>query len=274
MTRQTTTPLEHIILNPSFRPAREISRLVESGDLLLSPPYQRGLVWEYSQKVDLVESWLRGIPTGNVILSDRATGAWAKNNGDVYKTGEAIWACVDGQQRITTARQWFADEFAAPASWFGDEYVETTEETDDGLYVRYGGLTLVGQRRMTMRAQLQVAEFRTAATVEDEARVYLLVNGGGTPQTSEDMANAARIAKGSVVPAPATEQVHPMELEPGDYVSHPTMGEVEVLDYPVKHQRGDGTAYATTEVHQRGTSLRGNAVWPLPTETPEENHAS
>jgi hypothetical protein len=32
--------------------------------------------------------------------------------------------------------------------------------------------------------------------VEEEARVYLLVNGQGTPQTADDMANAARVAEG------------------------------------------------------------------------------
>jgi hypothetical protein len=32
------------------------------------------------------------------------------------------------------------------------------------------------------------------STVAEEAEIYLLVNGAGTPQTDADMANAARIA--------------------------------------------------------------------------------
>lgn len=197
MTYQTGAPLEHVTLSPTFRNAREVARLVDSGDLLLDPPYQRGRVWALDQKVALVRSWLLGVPTGVIILSDRGGKAWREANGDVYSTGEPVWACVDGQQRITAAREWFDDGFAAPASWFGAEYVESAEETSDGLYVRHGGLTVTGQRKVAnSRALFQVAEFRTAATVADEAAIYLLVNGGGTPQTDADMANAERVAKG------------------------------------------------------------------------------
>jgi hypothetical protein len=32
-------------------------------------------------------------------------------------------------------------------------------------------------------------------TVQEEAAIYLLVNGGGTPQTDADMNNAARVKK-------------------------------------------------------------------------------
>lgn len=197
MTRQTTTPLEHVNLSPTFRAAREMANLVKDGHLTLNPPYQRGQVWTPDQKLALVRSWLTGVPTGVVILSDRSGRAWRQTHGDVYEGNEAIWACVDGQQRITTAMEWFDDEFAVPVSWFGDEFVESAEETEDGPYVRYSGLTVPGQRRMgNSRALLQVAEFRTAATVEEEAEIYLLVNGGGTPQADADMANAARIAQG------------------------------------------------------------------------------
>jgi hypothetical protein len=196
VSRQTPVPLDHVTLSPSFRVARELVQLVDSGDLLLDPPYQRGRVWSLDQKIALIRSWLTGVPTGVIILSDRSGRKWAETNGDVYEKGGAVWACVDGQQRITAAREWFADGFAVPASWFDPERVETTEEGDDGPYVRYSGLSVTGQRMMSnSRALLSVAEFRTAATVADEAEIYLLVNGGGTPQTDADMANATRVAK-------------------------------------------------------------------------------
>ncbi|MFF1733710.1 hypothetical protein [Streptomyces sp. NPDC058247] len=46
------------------------------------------------------------------------------------------------------------------------------------------------------RAMVQVGEDRTCTGIADEARVYLLVNGGGTAQTPQDMANARRVAEG------------------------------------------------------------------------------
>lgn len=196
MTRQTAEPFDHISLNPTYRAADGLVRLVNDGSMLLDPPYQRGGVWTEDQRIALVESWLRGLPPGVVILADRGTEKWRKANkgADPYETGKGIWAVIDGKQRITTAMMWFAGGFAAPASWFPADFVEQAEDTEDGPYVRYPGLTTKGQRFMGLRAALLVAETKDCATEADEAAFYLLVNGGGTPQTDADMANAARIA--------------------------------------------------------------------------------
>lgn len=51
MTRQTAEPLEHITVNPASRQAREMTRAVERGELLLSPSYQRDDVWTEDQRV-------------------------------------------------------------------------------------------------------------------------------------------------------------------------------------------------------------------------------
>jgi hypothetical protein len=195
MTRQTAAPLEHHSLNPSARQAREVVRTVLDGQTLLDPPYQRGSVWTEDQRVALIESWLRGLPAGVIILADRGTELWRQSTGDdPYREGRGLWAVIDGKQRLTTAIRWFNGELAVPSSWFPADQVETTEDTDDGPYVRYTGLTLAGQRIFTNRALFMIAETKSCATVADEARFYLLVNGGGTAQTGDDMANAARVA--------------------------------------------------------------------------------
>lgn len=197
MTRQTTAPLAHLGLSASDRQVRELARSFrETFGLDLQPPYQRGRVWSEDQKVALIRSWLTGTPTGVVILNDRATEEWSEANGyDPSSRGEAMYACIDGQQRISTAVDWFEDQFAVPASWFEADHVTATEDTDDGPYVRWSGLTLPRQRHFANRAQLAVAVARVA-TIQEEAAIYLLVNGGGTPQTDTDMNNAARIAGG------------------------------------------------------------------------------
>lgn len=195
MTLQTPAPIEHTNLSPTARTAGSLVRDLESGQLDVDPPYQRGEVWTIDQRRDLVRSWLTGLPAGVVVLSDRANENWRRATENVYSTGAAIWAVVDGKQRILAAQAWVNGELAVPASWFDDELVAETEETDDGRYLRFTGLTVPGQRKIELRSQLQVVEFRTAATVADEALMYLLVNGGGTPQTGADMANAARTAE-------------------------------------------------------------------------------
>lgn len=197
MTRQTAAPFDHISLNPTYRAADGLVRLIQEGSMLLDPPYQRGSVWTLDQRIALVESWLRGLPAGVVILADRGTEKWrrAHRDEDPYETGKGIWAVIDGKQRLTTACMWFAGEFAIPASWVPADFVAATEDTDDGPYVRHNGLTDVGKRFTRSRFGLMVAETKDCATEADEALFYLLVNGGGTQQTDADMANAARVAE-------------------------------------------------------------------------------
>jgi hypothetical protein len=195
MTRQTAAPLEHLSLNTADRQAREVVRSLgtEFGPDL-TPPYQRGQVWTDDQQIALVRSWLTGTPTGVVIFNDRATPEWAEANGyDPADRGEPMYACIDGQQRISAARAWFGNELAVPATWFAPAEVVATVDTDDGPYVTWGGLTLPRQRHFANRAHLTVATARVA-TIQEEAAIYLLVNGGGTPQTDADMGNAARVA--------------------------------------------------------------------------------
>ncbi|WP_055694119.1 DUF262 domain-containing protein [Streptomyces prasinopilosus] len=196
MTRQTLAPLDHISLNPSFQSARWLARRVSEGEITLDAPYQRGTVWTEDQRVALVQTWLRGLPAGVVILADRCNDAWIAANPDriPYETDEALWACVDGKQRLTTAVMWFGSEFAIPATWLPTDHVDTTEDTADGPYVRHSGLTPKGQRFMERYCSLLVAEAKDCATEADEAAFYVLVNGGGTPQTETDMANAADVA--------------------------------------------------------------------------------
>lgn len=192
MTRQTATPIDHLSLAPTYREVYGQVQNILDGSLLLDPPYQRGSVWTLDQRIALVESWLRGLPAGVVILSDRSAGQWT--DGDPYETGTGIWACVDGKQRLTTGLMWYASEFAVPASWFPADHVAETEDTEDGPYVRFTGLSDKGVRVVKRRCGVMLAETRDCATVADEARFYLLVNGGGTQQTDADMANAARVA--------------------------------------------------------------------------------
>jgi hypothetical protein len=191
MTRQSTAPLTHTSLQASNRQARETARSATEGLLDLNAPYQRGSVWTLDQRIALVRSWLLGIPVPAVLVNNRCTDLWRRANGSSpLDTGKGMWACVDGKQRIESAIAWFEGDFAVPASWFEADRVETVEETEDGPYVRYSGLTQAGQRIFVNRAFLPVIEAQVA-TVEDEADLYLLINMGGTAQTETDLANAA-----------------------------------------------------------------------------------
>ncbi|MET8985882.1 DUF262 domain-containing protein [Nonomuraea wenchangensis] len=187
MTWQTTQPLQHRSLNATNREAVGLAKLVEEGDLLLDTPYQRGDVWTLDQRMALVKSWLLGVPIPAMIIADRMA-RWDREPGG--ELGPA-YAMIDGKQRTLTAIAWYNGGFAVPASWFPADQVETTEDTEDGPYVRFAGLTTVGKRRFMRMAQLPVCEAR-AASESEEAEIYLLVNGAGTPQTEDDLERARR----------------------------------------------------------------------------------
>lgn len=196
MTRQTNSPLFHRNMEVSTRSVREMWSMVKIGEIDMSPPYQRGDVWTLDQRISLIRSWLEGNPTGSVVLSNRDQAEWRRCSGDVDLKGEPFLALVDGKQRVTTAAQWLGGDLSVPASWFDPSWVETTEGTTDGPYVRFPDLTAKGQRLFKSRAMFSVFEYKGASCVQDEADLYLLLNGGGTPQSVEDMSQAQKISKG------------------------------------------------------------------------------
>lgn len=82
-----------------------------------------------------------------------------------------------------------------PASWFPANCVETPVDTADGPYVTYTGLSRSWRLRPGTSCMLPVVEAKLPS-LQAEAELYLLVNGGGTGQSEEDMARAARVAAG------------------------------------------------------------------------------
>jgi hypothetical protein len=180
MTRQTRQPIGRALLNTFNRRAVDLVDQMHRGQIDLNPPYQRGPVWTEDQQVALVRSLLAGLPIPTLIFNQRPTGP-------------VLTAVIDGKQRLIATLAWFDGELAVPASWFAPDMVASTVETDDGPYVTFDGLTEHGQASAS-RAMLPVGE-ATFLTVREEAEVYLLVNGAGTPQTDEDLANAAQVAR-------------------------------------------------------------------------------
>lgn len=192
----TTSPFEHQTLSPSNRMSTEMIRNVKDGTTITDPPYQRGDVWADDQRRLLIASALRGLPIPAIIVNDRGTPNWAANNGGYPNFGQGLYAVVDGKQRVETFRQFFDSELAVPASWFNPEDIEASTTGADGTeWVTFDGLTLRSRRRCENRFNIPTITAQ-AATVEEEAQLYLTVNGAGVAQSDADLANAARVAAG------------------------------------------------------------------------------
>ncbi len=191
MTRQTAEPLTEFRKDTKHTTMRELVRLLDDGWLTLTAPYQRGDVWTEDQRIALVRSWMTGVPIPAIITNDR-TSPWWKG---VRPTESALIAAIDGRQRIVTGNLWFSGDLLVPATWFPQDMVDHTEDTGDGPYVRYTGLTKAMQTSIAFTWTVPVVEAKVS-TVTEEAAIYLLVNGAGTPQSTADMDNAARVARG------------------------------------------------------------------------------
>jgi hypothetical protein len=189
MTRQTPQPLVELRLSATNRTASELASMVRDGWMTLDTPYQRGPVWSHDQRVALIRSFVQGLPVPAIVVNVREKAFGWTGNDERY-------AVIDGKQRLQAAVAWFGGDLAVPASWFAAEYVEETVDTEDGPYVRFTGLGKAEQMHQRISGFLMPMCEAKLPTVEAEAEVYLLLNGGGTPQTDDDMARARRVAEG------------------------------------------------------------------------------
>lgn len=191
MTRHTKMPVESLRLTNTNEPLSQLVSQWARGSLDPNPPYQRGPVWSLDQKIALILSLLNGTPIP-AIITNRRRGTMA---GTRY--------VIDGKQRITTFRAFTHNQFLVPASWFdrGDvpgarplSDAQAAQYGDTGLYARYSDLSDYIHACLE-DAPVPVAEGRFR-TVQEEAAVYLRVNGGGVQQSDADMARASRVASG------------------------------------------------------------------------------
>jgi hypothetical protein len=188
MTYQTDGPVVELPINITALSWGELVHMVQDGDMSYDLPYQRGEAWTAEQRIMLVYSVLSGTPVPALIINRRPDEMWFGPAGEQLP----VYAVIDGKQRLTTVRMFMEGNLAVPASWFPADRVEATEDTSDGPYVRYPGLTRPAQRFFEIKTA-PVGEARVR-TVADEAAIYLRVNGSGTPQTTEDMTRAANVA--------------------------------------------------------------------------------
>lgn len=154
--------LERLKLSSTHRPCDVILYWSEKDHLLLSPPYQRGLVWGRKRKVNLIRSLILGVPIPSIVVNDRFAAGW----------GEEI-AVIDGKQRMTTLLEWLEGKLAVPGEWF-DMFGE----------VRFHELSLPMQRYFRMSA-LPFTEAQLPS-IEAEREVFDLINFGGVPQGEID----------------------------------------------------------------------------------------
>lgn len=180
-------PLKHRTINSSARSLSDLVHAIATGDLDLSPPYQRGDVWTASQRVNLIKSILLGVPIAAVVISNRGDNGWWQ--GAKPEVDDPYYACIDGKQRLTSVRMFMSDEVVVPAWWFDGRWLDPSY---GATHVTYSSLTEAGRRFFRNQAILPVAEAKLRDLVE-EAEVYDLINSAGTAHTDGDLVAARQM---------------------------------------------------------------------------------
>lgn len=185
MTMQTAIPIKHISMTTLNRQVYWLITFSERGGdvpLEVNQPYQRGHVWGLTRRRNLIRSMLLGVPIPSLVINNRFK---AKFHEPGYSQ-DRNWAysIVDGKQRVTTILMFTRGEFAVPASWYRPADVHQVEDTDDGAYVRWDGLSEAERRNFdSLPLGTTEGQFRSLA---EEEFIFNLVNFGGIPQGDTD----------------------------------------------------------------------------------------
>jgi len=92
---------------------------INTGKIILSPFFQRKLVWRLAHKVDFIKTILLGYPFPEIFISRGAINV---------ETMTSTSCIVDGQQRMSTIREYLANEFDVEGRTYKD--LTQTEKED------------------------------------------------------------------------------------------------------------------------------------------------
>ena len=163
--------LQRLRLSATNRPIEVAKYWNDGTELLLSPPYQRGDVWGYARRQNLIRSILLGVPIPAIVVNDRLSAEWKGEKGAAY-------AVIDGKQRLTAILDFLADNLTVPAEWFG------MPGDANGLLV-FSDLSLPQQRGFR-QMPLPFVEGQLP-NLEAEREVFDLIKFGGVPQGETDL---------------------------------------------------------------------------------------
>lgn len=145
--------------------AFEMKRMVEeTKELQLDPEFQRNNVWENSQKHELIESLLMGIPIPVIY---------------VFENEHGIKQMVDGRQRITTIIEFMNNRFAL-------KNLTLLSELNDKKFADLEPL----HRSKLERYQLFVYVIEPPTPERVKYDIFDRVNRGGTQLNHQEMRNA------------------------------------------------------------------------------------
>lgn len=169
---ETTTQMrpydpEMIRVEPSIISLREANIMMDSGEIDLSPDFQRNIVWDNVRKSRLIESVLLRIPLPVFYFSANREG---------------ILSVVDGLQRLTAIREFMQNRLPLQGLEYlndceGCTYNKGKKILDDRLLRRFN-LTQI---------TLNIIDYQSPTKVKYD--IFRRLNTGGRPLNSQELRN-------------------------------------------------------------------------------------
>jgi len=137
----------------------------------LAPDFQRGLVWDYARKAQLIESLMLRIPVPAFYLSE---------------TDDGRYQVVDGLQRLTAITQFLKNEFPLKYLEYlkeqeGRYFEDDTEKRKKGIEPNYW--------RNILQTQITVNIIEASSPSKVKFDIFRRVNTGGKPLNNQEIRN-------------------------------------------------------------------------------------
>lgn len=126
-----------------------------------SPSYQRGLVWNHSDKEKLIDSMMNGIEIGKFVLIELPYDNTKPYGGNLYEI-------LDGKQRLTTIIQFLENQF----TYKGKLFCELSSQDQNHLMRRHFSVAIGKEDEWPLERKL---------------KYFLKLNTGGVPQSEEHL---------------------------------------------------------------------------------------
>lgn len=164
-----------IVTEQARYPLNTIVGLIDSGNYILNPGFQRRHRWEPQRKSKLIESFIINVPIPPVFL---------------YETTYSKYEVMDGLQRITAIYEFYNDEFALEGleEWSelnGYKYSELPEVIRLGIDRRYLSSIILLQE--TAKNELEALNMKQL--------VFERLNSGGIELSDQETRNALHDGK-------------------------------------------------------------------------------
>lgn len=135
----------------------------------LSPDFQRGFVWDYKRKAQLIESLMLRIPVPAFYLAE---------------TSDGRYQVVDGLQRLTTITQFMKNEFRL-------KHLEYLEDQEGCWFKEDGKKKGIDQNywRNIQQTQITVNIIEAKSPRKVKFDVFRRINTGGKPLNNQEIRN-------------------------------------------------------------------------------------